>query len=784
MAADRYCKLGSSTEVRIGRGSYANVVPCWDTQAGRLVAVKIQKRKSDTAVREMMFFQTLPGHPHVLPVLDVIVHGDELKLVFEYCQASLRDWYKRAQGFLNFDVSRQCARHVLEGLRHLHQNDIAHRDLSMGNILMSEGGSWKIADLGLSVCASDFVMTRQVQTPGFRAPEACVDFATLPYSQSVLDMWSFGVLVVALWTGSAIFQAMDEDLKKQNRQTLKKIASFLGSPRNNWPEVSLIPEWKADLEALADAGPSSLRTKLLCAKVVHRPLASPMDEALLDFIGSLLTWNPELRKSAASALEDHFWDTSSLGKRPEAAEGSKAQSPTSSLTIGTPGSIGSGTVVSPESQQSVSAGGSLREERRCRCSANCSHRECLRNKARARKDGTALEFHCYYQAMVGSRNCEICTCFMQGCRRPCQAVSTERRLCKGHLKEVGTTIFKTHYVCRTGKKKFQAAWNWELRMVATHAWLLQHMCPMDIKAFLEAADSLAGGALTGHLLLQLWAAAVLKLPQAVEAWVKALETTRPPKVLAGCARAPKSYSSAVVSMMPGVAPADPWQYAQLQTGNQHFWFGVPAFISKLKMSQGCKRKMGAGGEEGDDAEEIRQVVQSEEEWDKLVELADSFDEEHVEGLPWPQNAKDVKNMISEISGWLAKFPVSWGLGVDDNYVKKHVLRKFSMWLQTKSPAEAWTGLTLQEVLASSPDKKKHLKSLPAAWTAQNLETCFGLNALMVPCWACLFHEVPEKDRSAFEAPDPQLLAKVMQIRKERGGYEPNLKTLASMMNSD
>ena len=128
VADERYHALGHNTKVQIGRGSYATVLPAWDSQEQRLVAVKIQKRTSDTAVREMMFFQTLPGHPHVLPILDAVVRGEDLKLVFEYCQASLHDWYKRSQGFMNWEVTLRCGFQVLQGLAHLHQNDLAHRD--------------------------------------------------------------------------------------------------------------------------------------------------------------------------------------------------------------------------------------------------------------------------------------------------------------------------------------------------------------------------------------------------------------------------------------------------------------------------------------------------------------------------------------------------------------------------------------------------------------------------------------------------------------------------------
>ena len=56
MEGQRYKQLGKDSKVELGHGSYATVVPAWDTKEDRLVAVKIQKRDCDTVVREMFFF--------------------------------------------------------------------------------------------------------------------------------------------------------------------------------------------------------------------------------------------------------------------------------------------------------------------------------------------------------------------------------------------------------------------------------------------------------------------------------------------------------------------------------------------------------------------------------------------------------------------------------------------------------------------------------------------------------------------------------------------------------
>ena len=84
---------GRAEGASLGRGSYGRVCPAWDQQEERLVAIKMQQRDSETAKREMTFFQSVQKHQNVLRLLDVIVSnsGSDLCLVFEYGAHSLSD---------------------------------------------------------------------------------------------------------------------------------------------------------------------------------------------------------------------------------------------------------------------------------------------------------------------------------------------------------------------------------------------------------------------------------------------------------------------------------------------------------------------------------------------------------------------------------------------------------------------------------------------------------------------------------------------------------------------
>ena len=167
---ERYSLLGKNS-ASLGKGSYGYVRAAWDTQTQKLVAIKIQDRKSDEGLRELMLFQCLPEHPNLLRLHKVFVSGDEMSMVFDYCLLSLADMWRRAQGFLDWEKTFLYGEQILRGLGHLHQNLVAHRDLSLSNVLIRDDRC-VVADLGLAECASTLVLDRLVTTAWCRAPEA------------------------------------------------------------------------------------------------------------------------------------------------------------------------------------------------------------------------------------------------------------------------------------------------------------------------------------------------------------------------------------------------------------------------------------------------------------------------------------------------------------------------------------------------------------------------------------------------------------------------------------
>ena len=322
MAGSRYKLLGSS----LGKGSYGTVSPAWDLKEERLVAIKKQEGSSDEAVREMMLFDMLPPHPNRLRMYDKFCGSAHLYIVFEYMILSLRQVWERAQGFLNFKMVGQYGREVLNGLAHLHGHRVAHRDLSMNNVLLGENGSGlKIADLGLACSCESFILERTVQTLPYRAPEVLLqgkEPARLPNAPCTLDMWSFGVICYQLWASELPFSGTDVRCILQGQIDLlgpptrsagvsaadldaqavvadsAEAAGFDGaaSLQSDAPEAYL-PKWGETAATLRCQAPEHPFPGSL--RLARRPVS---EETVRDFLAKLLVWNPAERLASADAL--------------------------------------------------------------------------------------------------------------------------------------------------------------------------------------------------------------------------------------------------------------------------------------------------------------------------------------------------------------------------------------------------------------------------------------------------------------------------------------------------
>ena len=144
------------------------------------------------------------GHPNVLTFHHVFSERDHLHTVMEFCAGGdLHQYVERAPlNRLAEANALEIVRQLASGLGFLHGIGIAHRDLSLENVFLADDGAFKIADFGMSV-AADQVCRNAAGKAYYMAPEVV---ARRPYDPMQADVWSLGVVLFILLTGSPLVE--------------------------------------------------------------------------------------------------------------------------------------------------------------------------------------------------------------------------------------------------------------------------------------------------------------------------------------------------------------------------------------------------------------------------------------------------------------------------------------------------------------------------------------------------------------------------------------------------
>ncbi|PIO77752.1 kinase domain protein, partial [Teladorsagia circumcincta] len=167
------------------------------------------------------------------------------------------------------------ARYTCEAIAFLHDNNVIHRDLKAGNILLTSDAVVKLADFGVSAKLKDRNERRDtfIGTPYWMAPEVmmCETFKDQPYGTKS-DIWSFGITLIEMAqmepphsnksapptlenpSSWSIFFAdfLSQCLVKNpaERKTAKQILShpFIANATDRHPVLALLAEVNADIE--------------------------------------------------------------------------------------------------------------------------------------------------------------------------------------------------------------------------------------------------------------------------------------------------------------------------------------------------------------------------------------------------------------------------------------------------------------------------------------------------------------------------------------------------------
>lgn len=158
----------------------------------------------------------LVNHENLLSILASFVVESELWIVTPLLRGgSCRQLMEALApaGFEDEKIIAKVLHHALEGIAYLHKNNMIHRDLKAGNMLISETGCVKVADFGASarmlLAGAEQTPQTLIGTPCWMAPEVVQQASG--YSLKA-DIWSLGITALELAFGTPPY-AQEEAVK-------------------------------------------------------------------------------------------------------------------------------------------------------------------------------------------------------------------------------------------------------------------------------------------------------------------------------------------------------------------------------------------------------------------------------------------------------------------------------------------------------------------------------------------------------------------------------------------
>jgi polo-like kinase 1 len=206
-------------------------------------------------------------HKHVCQYKHYFEDRNNCYILLELCHnQSLNEMIKRRKRLTEPEAA-YFMRQLLEATRYMHEQNVIHRDLKLGNLFLDKDMQIKVGDLGLATRVEDKDEKRKTicGTPNYIAPEIIQgDKAKRGHSFEV-DVWSMGVILYTILFGKPPYEA--KDVKATYQRILNNEYSF---PRH----IDASEDAKTLIQSMLQSKPADRYDELINPQRIERALLS------------------------------------------------------------------------------------------------------------------------------------------------------------------------------------------------------------------------------------------------------------------------------------------------------------------------------------------------------------------------------------------------------------------------------------------------------------------------------------------------------------------------------
>lgn len=201
----------------LGKGGFAKVYECTAQDTKKMYAVKIVPKANLVKTRarqklqaEIKIHRTLK-HKHICEYKHFFEDRSNCYILLELCHnQSMNELIKRRKRLTEPEVMYYM-KQIIQAVRYMHENNVIHRDLKLGNLFLDKNLRIKVGDLGLATKLESAEEKRKTicGTPNYIAPEVIDGNKETRGHSFEVDIWSMGVIFYTTLIGKPPYESKD-----------------------------------------------------------------------------------------------------------------------------------------------------------------------------------------------------------------------------------------------------------------------------------------------------------------------------------------------------------------------------------------------------------------------------------------------------------------------------------------------------------------------------------------------------------------------------------------------